>query len=281
MNRIRIDSLKIEELNIYSELSEVQLLRYHEPKPGIFIAESPNVIMRAISAGYEPISFLVQDDLYEKEALPLIEKTAQIFGDEKLRDINVYTAELDVINTLTGFAMTRGILAAINRKPMEDIDTFIESKKRLAILYDIVNPTNVGAIIRSAAALGMDGVMLTNDCADPFYRRAARVSMGTVFQIPLIKVDITIDKLNESGFTTVAMALTDDSLSISDKMIKEADKTAIVLGTEGEGLPKEVIDKCAYTAKIPMYHGVDSLNVAAASAVAFYELCNKVNITYE
>ena len=275
MNRIRIDSLDLEELNIYSKLSEVQLLRYHEPKPGIFIAESPNVIMRAISAGYEPISFLVQDDLYEKEAQPLLEKTAQIFGEDKVKDINVYTAELDVINRLTGFAMTRGILAALNRKPMEDIDTFIQSKKRLAILYDIVNPTNVGAIIRSAAALGLDGIMLTNDCADPFYRRAARVSMGTVFQIPLIKVDITIDKLNGSGFTTVAMALTDDSLSIADKRIKEAEKTAIVLGTEGEGLPKEVIDKCTYTAKIPMYHGVDSLNVAAASAVAFYEICKE------
>lgn len=272
MTRIEIDSLEDEKLNIYSKLSEVQLLRYNEPKPGIFIAESPNVIMRAISAGYEPISFLVQDELYEKEALPLIEKIKEIFSPELADKINVYTAKLSVINRLTGFVMTRGILAALKRKPMEDIDTFIRSKKRIALLYDIVNPTNVGAIIRSAAALGLDGVMLTDDCADPFYRRAARVSMGCVFQIPLIKVDITIEKLNELGFATVAMALRDDSLSIADKRIKEAQKTAIVLGTEGEGLPKEVIDKCTYTAKIPMYHGVDSLNVAAASAVAFYEL---------
>ena len=275
MNRIRIDSLDIDKLNIYTKLSEVQLLRYNEPRPGIFIAESKNVILRAISAGYEPISFLVQDDLYEKEALPLIEKTKEIFGAQKTEDINVYTARLDVINKLTGFAMTRGVLAALKRKPMEDLESFIVSKKRVALLYDIVNPTNVGAIIRSGAALGIDGVMLTNDCADPFYRRAARVSMGTVFQIPLIKVDITVDKLNEIGFTTVAMALSDDSISISDKRIKDAKRTAIVLGTEGEGLPVDVIDKCTYTAKIPMYHGVDSLNVAAASAVAFYEICKE------
>ena len=275
MNRIRIDSLDIDKLNIYTKLSEVQLLRYNEPRPGIFIAESKNVILRAISAGYEPISFLVQDDLYEKEALPLIEKTKEIFGAQKTEDISVYTARLDVINKLTGFAMTRGVLAALKRKPMEDFESFIASKKRVALLYDIVNPTNVGAIIRSGAALGIDGVMLTNNCADPFYRRAARVSMGTVFQIPLIKVNITINKLNEIGFTTVAMALNDDSISISDKRIKDAKRTAIVLGTEGEGLPVDVIDKCTYTAKIPMYHGVDSLNVAAASAVAFYEICKE------
>ena len=148
-----------------------------------------------------------------------------------------------------------------------------ENEKRIAVLYDIVNPTNVGAIIRSAAALGMDGVMLTDGCADPFYRRAARVSMGTVFQIPLIKGDITIEKLNELGFTTVAMALNDDSISVSDNCLKEAEKIAVVLGSEGEGLPMQAISACTYTAKIPMYHGVDSLNVAAASAVAFYELC--------
>ena len=275
MTKIRIDSLKNDELKIYSELSEVQLLRYYEPKPGIFIAESPNVIMRAISAGYEPLSFQVQEDLFEKEALPLIEKTKEIFGSDKADAINIYTAELDVINKLTGFAMTRGILSAMKRKPIQDFETFIRGKKRLAVLYDIVNPTNVGAVIRSAAALGMDGIMLTDKCADPFYRRAARVSMGTVFQIPLIKVDISLEKLNEIGFTTVAMALKDDSVSISDKRIKEADRIAVVLGTEGEGLPTEAIDTCTYTAMIPMYHGVDSLNVAAASAVAFYEICKE------
>ncbi|MCR4750540.1 MAG: RNA methyltransferase [Lachnospiraceae bacterium] len=276
MNRTDIDSFDSEELNIYSKLSEVQLLRYYEPKPGIFIAESPNVIMRAIAAGFEPLSLLVQDDLYEKEALPITDKISEVFGDKKAKEINVYTAPLEVINQLTGFAMTRGILAAMRRKPMEDTEIFLQGKKRIAVLYDIVNPTNVGAIIRSAAALGMDGVMLTDDCADPFYRRAARVSMGTVFQIPLIKVDITIKKLNELGFATVAMALTDDSISVSDKRLKDAEKVAVVLGSEGEGLPKQAIDACTYTAKIPMYHGVDSLNVAAASAVAFYELCKTI-----
>ena len=276
MNRIDIDSFDSEELNIYSKLSEVQLLRYYEPKPGIFIAESPNVIKRAIAAGFEPLSLLVQDDLYDKEALPITDKIAEVFGDKKSKEINVYTAPLEVINQLTGFAMTRGILAAMRRKPMEDTEIFLQGKKRIAVLYDIVNPTNVGAIIRSAAALGMDGVMLTDDCADPFYRRAARVSMGTVFQIPLIKVDITIKKLNELGFATVAMALTDDSISVSDKRLKDAEKVAVVLGSEGEGLPKQAIDACTYTAKIPMYHGVDSLNVAAASAVAFYELCKTI-----
>ena len=276
MNRINIDSFDSEELNIYSKLSEVQLLRYYEPKPGIFIAESPNVIKRAIAAGFEPLSLLVQDDLYEKETLPITDKIAEVFGDKKSKEINVYTAPLEVINQLTGFAMTRGILAAMRRKPMEDTEIFLQGKKRIAVLYDIVNPTNVGAIIRSAAALGMDGVMLTDNCADPFYRRAARVSMGTVFQIPLIKVDITIKKLNELGFATVAMALTDDSISVSDKRLKDAEKVAVVLGSEGEGLPKQAIDACTYTAKIPMYHGVDSLNVAAASAVAFYELCKTI-----
>ena len=276
MNRINIDSFDSEELNIYSKLSEVQLLRYYEPKPGIFIAESPNVINRAIAAGFEPLSLLVQDDLYEKETLPITDKIAEVFGDKKSKEINVYTAPLEVINQLTGFAMTRGILAAIRRKPMEDTEIFLQGKKRIAVLYDIVNPTNVGAIIRSAAALGMDGVMLTDNCADPFYRRAARVSMGTVFQIPLIKVDITIKKLNELGFATVAMALTDDSISVSDKRLKDAEKVAVVLGSEGEGLPKQAIGACTYTAKIPMYHGVDSLNVAAASAVAFYELCKTI-----
>ena len=276
MNRIDIDSFDSEELNIYSKLSEVQLLRYYEPKPGIFIAESPNVINRAIAAGFEPLSLLVQDDLYEKETLPITDKIAEVFGDKKSKEINVYTAPLEVINQLTGFAMTRGILAAIRRKPMEDTEIFLQGKKRIAVLYDIVNPTNVGAIIRSAAALGMDGVMLTDNCADPFYRRAARVSMGTVFQIPLIKVDITIKKLNELGFATVAMALTDDSISVSDKRLKDAEKVAVVLGSEGEGLPKQAIGACTYTAKIPMYHGVDSLNVAAASAVAFYELCKTI-----
>ncbi len=276
MNRIDIDSFDSEELNIYSKLSEVQLLRYYEPKPGIFIAESPNVIKRAIAAGFEPLSLLVQDDLYEKETLPITDKIAEVFGDKKSKEINVYTAPLEVINQLTGFAMTRGILAAMRRKPMEDTEIFLQGKKRIAVLYDIVNPTNVGAIIRSAAALGMDGVMLTDNCADPFYRRAARVSMGTVFQIPLIKVDITIKKLNELGFATVAMALTDDSISVSDKRLKDAEKVAVVLGSEGEGLPKQAIDACTYTAKIPMYHGVDSLNVAAASAVAFYELCKTI-----
>ena len=265
----------MEELNIYSKLSEVQLLRYNEPKPGIFIAESPNVILRAIDAGYEPISLLVQNELLNKEAKKVIDRTAEKFGKEKADEIKVYVARLDVINKLTGFAMTRGILAAFKRKPMEDLNSFLAGKKRLALLYDIVNPTNVGAIVRSAAALGMDGVMLTDDCADPFYRRAARVSMGTVFQIPLIKVDITIKEINELGFTTIAMALKDDSLSINDRKIKEAERLAVVLGTEGEGLPQDVIDACTCTVKIPMYHGVDSLNVAAASAIAFYEICSK------
>lgn len=274
MNTVEIESLDTEELNIYSKLSEVQLLRYNEPKPGIFIAESPNVILRAIDAGYEPISLLVQTELADKEAKIVIDRIADRFGKERADEIRVYVAGLDVINKLTGFAMTRGILAAFKRKPMEEMESFLVGKKRIAVLYDIVNPTNVGAIVRSAAALGMDGVMLTDNCADPFYRRAARVSMGTVFQIPLIKVDITIEKLNELGFTTIAMALKDDSLSIDDKKVKEAEKLAVVLGTEGEGLPDDVIDECTYTVKIPMYHGVDSLNVAAASAVAFYEICS-------
>ena len=278
MNISEIDDMSVQDMDIYARLSEVQLLHYYEPDLGIFIAESPNVILRALEAGYEPISLLVQRDLVDKEAVPILDKIRERLGDDKAEHIRVYTAKLEVINKLTGYNMIRGILAAMRRKAYPTLDEFCKEKKKLAVLYDVENPTNVGAIVRSAAALGMDGVILSDGCADPFYRRAARVSMGTVFQIPLIKgyrEESLLGRINELGYKTVAMALKDDSLDINDHRLKEAGKIAIILGTEGAGLPENVISECTYTVKIPMYHGVDSLNVAAASAVAFYELCQR------
>jgi len=278
MNVVEISDLDENDIRIYSKLSEVQLLRFYEPDPGIFIAESPNVILRAIEGGYEPLSLLVQEDLLEKEAVPILDRIAIKCGEAKADSITVFTAKLEVINKMTGYSMVRGILCAMRRRKFESIEDFLAGKNKVAILYDIVNPTNVGAIVRSAAGLGIDGVLLTSGCSDPFYRRAARVSMGTVFQVPLIKDKDTdnsiIDRIHGLGFTTAAMALKDDSLNINDSRLKDVKKLAIVLGTEGDGLPEKVIEACNYTVKIPMYHMVDSLNVAAASAVAFYEICS-------
>jgi tRNA G18 (ribose-2'-O)-methylase SpoU len=277
---IEITDINVSELDMFSKLSEVQLMHYYEPKLGIFIAESANVILRALEAGYEPVSLLLEKQRIEKEGRPVLEKIEELLGREKAESLPIYVAEHDIVTKLTGYSLVRGLWAVLRRKPLQSLEAFCEGKKRLAVLVDVVNPTNVGAIIRSAAALGMDGVVLTKGSVDPLTRRSARVSMGTVFQIPWTYAEETQDasetlipdRLAALGFSTVAMALTDDSVGIRDEKLKSEDRLAILLGTEGDGLPKDVIKACTYRVKIPMAHGVDSLNVAAASALAFWEL---------
>ena len=252
------------ELDIYARLTEVQLLNRREPDKGIFIAESPKVIERALNAGCVPISFLMETRHVENQAKELIARCG---------DIPVFTAELDVLTQLTGFKLTRGMLCAMYRPKLPTDEEICKNARRVAVLEDVMNPTNVGAIFRSAAALGIDAVVLTSASSDPLYRRSIRVSMGTVFQVPWTYLgEDGIRDLRRLGFKTAAMALKSDSLPIYDPRLKEIDKLAIVLGTEGDGLAAGTIADCDYTVLIPMSHGVDSLNVAAASAVAFYQL---------
>lgn len=270
-NIIKIKEFDAPELDVYARLPEVQLLRYYEPQPGLFIAESPKVIERALDAGYEPVSLLMEERHIETEGSKVIPKCG---------DIPVYTAEFEVLTRLTGFKLTRGMLGVMRRKRLPDIRQIITEKRRIAVLENVVNPTNVGAIFRSAAALGMEAVLLTAGCSDPLYRRASRVSMGTVFQVPWTMMDAksciwpqdAMAILKEEGFKTAAMALKEDTVSIDAPELLKGDKLAVILGTEGDGLADSTIADCDYTVKIPMMHGVDSLNVAAASAVAFWEL---------
>ena len=267
-NIIEITDFLAPELDVYARLSEVQLLNREFPDKGLFIAESPKVIERALDAGYEPVSCLMEKRHIEGEGKGILSRIA---------DIPVFAAEFDVLTQLTGFKLTRGMLCAMKRKPLRTVREICENKSRIVILDKVMNPTNVGAVIRSAAALGMDAVILTSGCSDPLYRRAARVSMGTVFQIDwTFSDDDVIKEIKALGFKTVAMALKDNSVSINDPALIEEKKLAIIMGTEGDGLSDETISECDYTVKIPMYHGVDSLNVAAASAVAFYQLGNKL-----
>lgn len=264
---IEVTDFLAPELDIYARLSEVQLLNREFPEKGLFIAESPKVIERALDAGYEAVSCLMEKKHIDGEGKQIL---------ARLKDIPVFCAEFDVLTQLTGFKLTRGMLCAMKRKPLPDIREICENKRRIVILDKVMNPTNVGAIIRSAAALGMDAVLLTPGCSDPLYRRAARVSMGTVFQIEWTFLsDDRLDEVKSLGFKTVAMALKDNSLSINDPVLTNENKLAIIMGTEGDGLSDQTISDCDFTVKIPMYHGVDSLNVAAASAVAFYQLGNK------
>ncbi len=264
-NIIEITDLSIPELDIYARLSEPQLLHYFEPHGGIFIAESPNVIGLALDAGYEPISMLTE----------LREGIANDALIERLGDVPVYAAPFEVLTKLTGFKLTRGALCAMHRKGLLPVSDICCGARRIAVLENVVNPTNVGAIIRSAAALNVDAVLLTPACSDPLYRRAARVSMGTVFQVPWTYLDSDdyIGTLKALGFATAAMALTDRSVRIDHPAPAAEPKLAILLGTEGDGLSAETISAADHTVKIPMSHGVDSLNVAAASAVAFWQLC--------
>lgn len=272
-NIIEITDFAAPELNIYARYSEVQLLRINEPNPGIFIAESPKVVERALDAGYEPISMLVEHKHIETQAKELIARCG---------NIPVYTAEYDVLTKLTGFALTRGMLCAMTRRTLPTVEEVCSNARQIAVLENIVNPTNVGAIFRSAAALHMDAVLLTSGCSNPLYRRAMRVSMGTVFQVPWTIFpekekwpEDGMATLQRLGFKTAAMALRNDTVNIDDPGLMSEEKLAIVLGTEGDGLCEDTIANCDYTVKIPMAHGVDSLNVAAASAVAFWQLGNR------
>ncbi len=263
---IEIIDLESPELDVYARLNETQLRHLYEPKPGIFIAESPRVIERALDAGCVPISCLCERRHIE------IEGAAKDIID-RCGAIPVYTTEYEILTKLTGFALTRGMLCAMYRPGLPTVQEICQNANRIAVLEDVVNPTNIGAIFRSAAALQMDAVLLTSACSDPLYRRAIRVSMGTVFQIPWTYLDQEgLDSVRKLGFKTAAMALRDDSVSIDDPALEKEEKLAIVLGTEGDGLASSTIEGCDYTVRIPMACGVDSLNVAAASAVAFWQL---------
>lgn len=272
-NIITITDFYDKALDVYARLTENQLLNRDDPSKGIFIAESPKVIERALDAGCVPLSFLVEDKHVKTQAKELLLRCP---------DIPVYTAPFEVLTQLTGFALTRGMLCAMRRPALPSVSELCRTSSRIAILENVMNPTNVGAIFRSAAALHMDAVLLTPGCSNPLYRRAIRVSMGTVFQIPWTFFDDTsswqdagMQTLREHGFLTVAMALRNDSVPIDDPRLTSAEKLAVILGSEGDGLASETIADCDYTVKIPMAHGVDSLNVAAASAVAFWELGQK------
>ena len=265
-NIIKIADFSDEALDFYAREKEAQLKHRPAHGRGMFIAESPIVIERALAAGYEPVSFLMEEAHIEKQGRKFI---------AKYPEIPIFTAPFDVLTKITGFKLTRGMLCAMYRRELPSIEHVCKNASRIAVL---VNPTNVGAIFRSAAALSMDAVLLTPDCSDPLYRRAVRVSMGTVFQIPwsfLPDDETYVSRLHKFGYKTAAMALCEDTVSIADEKLKEEEKLAIILGTEGEGLMPQTIKQSDYTIKIPMAHGVDSLNVASASAVAFWELGNK------
>ena len=252
-------------LDVYARLTENQLVNREEPSQGLFIAESPKVIERALNAGYAPVSFLMEPRHIETQARDIL---------ARCESVPIYTAPLEVLKQLTGFPLTRGMLCAMRRRPLPTLEAVCAGARRVAVLEDVMNPTNVGAIFRSAAALGVDAVLLTSACSDPLYRRAIRVSMGTVFQVPwtYLPREGWPQALRALGFTTAAMALCEDSLPIYDAQLARADRLAVVLGTEGDGLAPSTIAACDCTVRIPMTHGVDSLNVAAASAVAFYQL---------
>ena len=271
-NMIEITDFDAPELDVYARLTEAQLLNKDHPEDGLFIAESPKVISRALDGGYEPVSVLVEKKQVLEDA-----ETIAVLG--KCGNVPVYTAEFEVLTKLTGFKLTRGMLCAMKRRKLPGLQEICNGCDRIAVLENVMNPTNVGAIFRSAAALHMDAVILTGGCSNPLYRRASRVSMGTVFQIPWTFVDNSViwpeegmKILRELGFKTAAMALKEDSVSIDDPELMKEDKLAVILGTEGDGLAPETIADCDYTVMIPMSHGVDSLNVAAASAVAFWQL---------
>lgn len=279
MNLIPITDINAPEMDVFARLTENQLRSYYAQGDGIFLAESANVILRALEAGYEPVSMLVEKERIEIEAKPVFECIEKYCGREDLESLPVYVAPREVVTDMTGHHLVRGLWMAIKRKPGMTADEFLKDKRRIAVMVDVVNPVNVGAIFRSAAALGMDGVFLTHKSVDPLTRRTARVSMGTVFQIPWAQASLPesegpalMQLLGSNGFKTVAMALTDDSTNVDNDEIRSNEKVAILLGTEGTGLPKDVIGACDYRVMIPMHYGVDSLNVAVASAISFWEL---------
>ena len=269
---VEVKDIASPQLDVFARLTEGQLRCRREQEKGIFIAESPKVIERALDAGYEPLALLMERRHITGQGSGIIARC----GDT----VPVYTADREVLADLTGYQLTRGVLCAMRRRALPSVEALCADARRVAVLEGIVDPTNVGAAFRSAAALGMDAVLVTPTCCDPLYRRAVRVSMGTVFQVPWTRIGDTpeqwphpgLERLGKLGFRTAAMALREDSLPIDDPRLRQTDKLAIVLGTEGDGLADRTIAGCDYTVRIPMAHGVDSLNVAAASAVAFWEL---------
>ena len=270
-NIIKITDIAAPELDVFARLTEAQLRNRLEPEKGVFIAESPKVIGRALDAGYEPVSLLMEPRHIDGQGRDII---------ARCEGIPVYTASREILEGLTGYALTRGVLCAMRRPPLPSVEAVCANARRVAVLEGILDSTNVGAIFRSAAALNIDAVLVTPTGGDPLYRRAVRVSMGTVFQVPWTRIgsepsewpEPGLERLRKLGFQTAAMALSDDSVSIDDPRLAAEEKLAIVLGTEGDGLAERTIAECDYTVRIPMAHQVDSLNVAAASAVAFWEL---------
>lgn len=268
---IEITDLSAPELDVYARLTEAQLRARMEAERGVFIAESPKVIELALNAGCVPLSFLMERRHQQGQGAPLMERCP---------GIPVYTADRDVLASLTGYALTRGILCAMQRPELQKAEALLDGSRRIAVLEGIVDSTNMGAIFRSAAALGMDAVLLTPTCCDPLCRRAVRVSMGTIFQVPWARIgdcpadwpEAGMELLHRHGFATAAMALDERAISIDDPRLQQEEKLAVLLGTEGDGLSHQTIARCDYTVMIPMEHGVDSLNVAAASAVAFWQL---------
>lgn len=270
-NIVELTSYEDPNLDVYARLTEAQLRNKLEPELGVFIAESPKVIGRALDAGYEPLSLLMERKHLTGQGAPIIARCGEV---------PVYTGDDGLLASLTGYPLTRGVLCAMRRPMLPSVEELCQNARRVAVLEDVVDHTNVGAIFRSAAALGMDAVLVTPGCCDPLYRRSARVSMGTVFQVPWTRIGEEygqwpqpgLERLKALGFQTVAMALRNDTVDIDDPALLHAEKLAIILGTEGDGLSPRTIAQCDYTVKIPMARGVDSLNVAAASAVAFWEL---------
>ena len=268
---IEISDLTAEELRPYACTSELELLRYESTEAGIFVAESPKVIRTALDSGYEPVSMLMEKKYLSGQAADIVERCG---------DIPVYTASPQVLTELTGYKLTQGVLCAMKRRVLPEPDEILAGAERIAVLEDVMNQTNIGAVFRSAAALGFDAAVLTSACSDPFFRRSVRVSMGTVFQLPWTYLHSGapdyISELKDMGFACAAMALRRDTVRIDDMKLRSEKKLAVILGTEGTGLKESTIDRCDYTIKIPMAHGVDSLNVAAASAVAFWQLSKNI-----
>lgn len=263
MNLIRIDSITHPGVEVFSKLTEAQLRNVLEPEKGVFIAESPKVIRVALDKGYIPTAILCEEKHLEGDAADIVERCG---------DIPVYTGKREILSQLTGYTLTRGVLCAMKRPRMATVEDVCSDARRIVVIHGVVDSTNIGAIFRSAAALGIDAVLVTRDSCDPLNRRAVRVSMGSVFLVPWTWIDQPVDSLHALGFRTAAMALTDDSIPLDHPELKASPRLALVMGTEGDGLPAETIASTTFTVKIPMAHNVDSLNVAAASAVAFWEL---------
>jgi len=265
-NIIELTSLDQPGVDVYSSLTEAQLRNQLEPEKGIFIVESPKVIRVALNAGYEPLSLLCERRHVEGDAADIVARCP---------GIPIFTGSREQLARLTGYTLTRGVLCAMRRPQMPTVEATVRDARRVVVIHGVVDTTNIGAIFRSAAALGIDAVLLTRDSCDPLNRRAVRVSMGSVFLVPWTWLDAPVASLGELGFKTAAMALTDDSVSLDDPRLKREPRLALVMGTEGDGLPRQVIAQTDYVVRIPMAHGVDSLNVAAAAAVAFWELREK------